>query len=154
MATGATCEDYVSLLVSLFKRSPPEFLTNRWYSADIASWFYLLMWRFSISEHAVPPDAHLSWRPGSGNKNEDEDIADQEEIRKKKSAKTIEFARSTDCVQNLVTCCVASIPRWDYARSLESKAADGGRSFGVVKARNSICEMTKNIIYGNDPSLK
>ena len=112
------------------------------------------MWRFSISEHAVPPDAHLSWSHGSGNKNDDEDIAGQDEIYEKKSSKTVEFARSTDCVQNLVTCCVASIPRWDYARSLESKASDGGRSFGVVKERNSIFERTRNIIHGNDPLVE
>ena len=145
---------YVSLLQSLFKRSPPECLTNRWYSSDIASWFYLLMWRFSILEHALPIDSHLAWWPGMKQEDVDGDLVPNEVIAKKKSVKTREFARSYDLIRNTAVCCISSIPRWIYARALESKSSDPARKYCVVQAKSAIFESTKSIILGNDPLVE
>ena len=153
-AKGVSSESYISLTGQLFKRSPPECLTNRWYSSDIASWFYLLMWRFSILEHAVPLGTYLSWWPGMQDHTRKDDKPDRDKkgkLAKKKSLKTAEFARSEDCVKSFAPCCVSSVPRWVYARALESKSSGDAAKYCIVEAKHAMFEKTKNIILGGDP---
>ena len=57
-------ERFSLFLSKVLIRSPPECLTNRWYSADIASWFYLMQWKLSAFGHYIPQNSRISWWPG------------------------------------------------------------------------------------------
>ena len=145
----------VDFLSTLIVRTPPECLTNRWYSCDIASWFYLLLWKLTALDHFIPLDAKLSWWPGMEDEV-DENTTDEEKEQKAhtRTQSTISFVRSLDCGHSLVVGAVTSIPRWSFARALESKHYVEEKPCGLTKACRDIDELTLNIVGGNDPLVE
>ena len=149
-------ERFSALLTKLLIRSPPEFLTNRRYSADIASWFYLMQWGLSAFEHFIPGNSRIAWWPGMG-ESIGQSVEEKEEAEleaKRRTQSTIEFPRSNECGHSLVLAAVTSIPRWNFARSLESKSTGEDDSLGLTKATRCTYEPTENIIDRNDPLIE
>ena len=53
---GKATEEYAAFVSELVKRTPPECLTSRWYSIDVASFYYYGLWRLSLLEFIAPPN--------------------------------------------------------------------------------------------------
>ena len=152
---GKNSRDYASVIARLFKTSPPECSTNRWYSLDRAAWFFTLMWRFSLFPFAAPVDSSLSYWPESKFGAQGDIIAiDDVDTNTTKSSKrmkaTVDFAHSEGAGMHLAKAAVCSIPRWQFARDLESKIHDEKNNIGMTKDTHSIVASTKAIISGND----
>ena len=60
------------------------------------------------------------------------------------------MSEATSAGDQLIVCCVCSIPRWDFARSLHSEKPDSSDFLGVSKAVRSILDSTQSILEGND----
>ena len=152
--SGKSSRDYASVLARLFKTSPPECSTNRWYSLGRSAWFYTLMWRFSLFPFAVPTDSSLEYWPDSKFDVHDDTVCTEDVGGRAKSSKrmtaTIDFAHSETAGMHLVKAAVCSIPRWQFARALESKIADAKSKIGMTKATHSIVASTKAILSGGD----
>ena len=74
----------------------------------------------------------------------------KEEAARTRTKLTVGFVRSDMCGRELLKCCVASIPRWEFARSLYSKKKDDEGELGVCRAVKTIVAYAQEILYGND----
>ena len=110
---GVDEEKFTDLITRLLVRTPPECLTNRWYSADIASWSYLMQWRMSALEYFIPLTANVSWRPGMYEEEGAPPEVKEEEARKRTQT-TIQFVRSYECGHSLVLGSYGSSVRYSF----------------------------------------
>ena len=143
---NSTSGDYASLMDDSVRRTPPDCVESRWYTCDVASFYYYALWRFDILEYAVPKNASLEWWPGLEQDVESDDVEEVKAEAQRRTKSVIDFVRSDRCGEELLKCCICSIPRWEYARSLASKFKSDDEDYGVIKAMRSIFEATKQIL--------
>ena len=93
----ATIDDYEDLIRRLSQRKPPECQSNRWFTADISSFYYFLLWKLSMTGHVVPQNATLTWWPDMNDDDDIESRESKEEAARTRAKLAVDFFRSYKC---------------------------------------------------------
>ena len=122
---------------------------QRWYSVELSAWFIYALHSFSGVQSLITPDTSISFFPG----DDVSDIVDNADDHKKKCSKRMdqlrEFIGCCDFNDNLVTCCVSSTVRWEFARGIQTSLEEHGpNKSGLSEGINRMMCEARSIFLG------
>ena len=65
----------------------------------------------------------------------------------------LEFSRSEDFETSIILAIITSVPRWEFAQSLEKKVEEEGEPRGIARAISKFSRSTRCILRGEDRLL-